>query len=110
MKKIFALLLIAALCLAAACAAAEAAAADYYTIRYYEHENWNPSSITTVVKHGVATATKTIAELGFAEEDRTFDGWKVFRTYDDTWMLKGTDGKTYWTPLEKDGSLPEGYS
>ena len=64
-----------------------------YTVYYHIDDMAAPHPESTQVKYGTLTKTKTVDELGFKKENRTFAGWRVYRELDETWFLKDSNGK-----------------
>ena len=84
------------------------AEAHEYNIYYYESiDAAEPSDQVTVAVYGTKTKILTIDELGFAQEGKVFEGWRMYRAMDNKWYLRNDNGKNHWTALE-DGNLPEG--
>ena len=80
-----------------------------YIVNYHIDDQSEPSSVSTVVVYGILTNTKTVSELGFEKDKKTFIGWKVYREMDDTWYLKDDKGKNSFKKLIN-GQLPVGHT
>ena len=76
---------------------------------YHQDNNAAASALKTQVKYGTLTKTLTTSELGFAKDYHNFTGWRVYRTIDDTWYLKDSNGKNAFKKLVN-GQLPAGHT
>ena len=81
----------------------------YYTVRYHLDNTSSASDKNTKVVYGRLTNTLTLSQLGFSKADHSFQGWRVYRDYDDTWYLKDSSGKKSFKKLVN-GQLPSGYT
>ena len=68
-----------------------------FTVRYHDHENYPAASSTTEVYYGYSTPTLTYQQVGFSDSDRTFQGWRVYREYDNCWAVKTAAGDMIWS-------------
>ena len=64
---------------------------------YYHIDDNTGASYCSTVTYGTLTKTKTITELGFTLEDKTFLGWKAYRDYDRTWRVTNSQGSQSWS-------------
>ena len=79
-----------------------------YTVIYHCDDLADPSPVSTAVKYGTLTKTKTVSELGFEKQGKSFAGWSVYREEDDSWYLKDSSGRNAFKKLP-DEVLPEGH-
>ena len=81
--------------------------AHEYTIYYYDDvDAAEPSDQTTIATYGTKTKLLTIKELGFSQNGKVFEGWRMCRDIDNKWYVRLASGKVRWKALE-DGELPE---
>ena len=80
------------------------AEADYITIYYHKTDSADASSKVTYVKIGSKENLLSVSELGYATQDSTFLGWKVYREETKEWRVEDSKGNQKWS---KD--LPSGY-
>ncbi|MBO7514273.1 MAG: hypothetical protein J6T47_01410, partial [Lachnospiraceae bacterium] len=112
-KNIRAVWLVVLLCIVLPCAVCvKKAAADNtyaYTLIYHESETGGDTVTETGWYNGAGRATTDYATFGWNQAGRRFDGWRLYRDSDHSYMLLDEEKVGHWMQLNADGTVPEGY-
>ena len=78
-----------------------------YVVFYHLNDDSDESEINTTGVFGLRTYLKWVSDLGFSVQGKVFNGWRVYREVDDSWLMVTESGESIWLPSEKTNSNDE---